>query len=382
MRIGFDGKRAVQNNTGLGNYSRYIIDILSQYYETNEYIIYAPKQKENKALSKILEKRNIQTVYPATSFWRKCRSLWRVWGIKTQLKQDHLSIFHGLSNELPLSISKSGTKSIVTIHDLIFIRYPQFYKWIDRHIYAYKYRKACENSDRIIAISEMTKRDIITYWKIDEQKIDVVYQGCHPNFKLLASEKQKEEIREKYRLPQKYILNVGSIENRKNLLLIVKALEYIPDDIALIAVGKRTPYTDTVEEYINSHKLNDRVHLLHNIPFQELPVLYQLAQLFVYPSFFEGFGIPIIEAIHSGIPVIAATGSCLEEAGGPDSIYINPNDEKELAEKINELLSSPETASIMIEKGKKYVERFSEEVIAQDIMHVYQKVLPTTSDKP
>lgn len=382
MRIGFDGKRAVQNNTGLGNYSRYIIDILSQYYETNEYIIYAPKQRENKALSKILEKRNIQAVYPAISLWKKCRSLWRVWGIKTQLKQDRLSIFHGLSNELPLSISKSGTKSIVTIHDLIFLRYPQFYKWIDRHIYAYKYRKACENSDRIIAISEMTKRDIITYWKIDEQKIDVVYQGCHPNFKLQASEKQKEEIREKYRLPQKYILNVGSIESRKNLLLIVKALEYIPDDIALIAVGKRTPYTDTVEEYINSHKLNDRVHLLHNIPFQELPVLYQLAQLFVYPSFFEGFGIPIIEAIHSGIPVIAATGSCLEEAGGPDSIYINPNDEKELAEKINELLSSPETASIMIEKGRKYVERFSEEVIAQDIMHVYQKVLPATSDKP
>lgn len=382
MRIGFDGKRAVQNNTGLGNYSRYIIDILSQYYETNEYIIYAPAQRENKALNKILEKRNIQTVHPATSFWRKCRSLWRVWGIKTQLKQDRLSIFHGLSNELPLSISKSGTKSIVTIHDLIFIRYPQFYKWIDRHIYTYKYRKACENSDRIIAISEMTKRDIITYWKIDEQKIDVVYQGCHPNFKLQASEKQKEEIREKYRLPQKYILNVGSIESRKNLLLIVKALEYIPDDIALIAVGKRTPYTNTVEEYINSHKLNNRVRLLHNIPFQELPVVYQLAQLFVYPSFFEGFGIPIIEAIHSGIPVIAATGSCLEEAGGPDSIYINPNDEKELAEKINILLSSPETASIMIENGRKYVERFSEEVIAQDIMHVYQKVLPTTSDKP
>lgn len=382
MRIGFDGKRAVQNNTGLGNYSRYIIDILSQYYETNEYIIYAPTQRENKALSKILEKRNIQTVYPATSFWRKCRSLWRVWGIKMQLKQDHLSIFHGLSNELPLSISKSGTKSIVTIHDLIFLRYPQFYTWIDRHIYAYKYRKACENSDRIIAISEMTKRDIITFWKIDEQKIDVVYQGCHPNFKLQASEKQKEEIREKYQLPQKYILNVGSIESRKNLLLIVKALEYIPDDIVLIAVGKRTPYTDTVEEYINSHKLNDRVHLLHNIPFQELPVLYQLAQLFVYPSFFEGFGIPIIEAIHSGIPVIAATGSCLEEAGGPDSIYINPNDEKELAEKINILLSSPEIVSTMIEKGRKYVERFSENVIAQDIMHVYQKVFPATSDKP
>ena len=224
----------------------------------------------------------------------------------------------------------------------------------------------------------MTKRDIITFFGIDAHKIDVVYQSCHPIFKQPASSTQKKEIRQKYQLPDKYILNVGSIESRKNLLLVVKALHYIHEDISLDPIGKRTTYTNEVEEYINKHQLNHRVHILHNIPFQELPVFYQLAKLFVYPSFFEGFGIPIIEAIHSNIPVIAATGSCLEEAGGPDSIYINPNNEKELAININKILTSSDLVNKMTTKGKEYIKRFSDETIAQDIMQVYQKALSAT----
>ena len=374
MRIGFDGKRAVQNNTGLGNYSRFIVDVLSRFYQSNEYILYAPKPKENKNLSIILQRANTQVIYPTSTFWKKCSSIWRVWGITKQLQEDKLDIYHGLSNELPLSIKKSNIKSIVTIHDLIFLRYPQFYKWIDRHIYAYKFRKACENSNRIIAISEMTKRDIISYFHIDEQKIDVVYQGCDSVFHLPMAENVKADIRRKYNLPARYILNVGSIENRKNLLLIVKALKYIPEDTSLVAVGKKTPYTDEIEKYIEENGLTNRVLILNQVPFSDLPGIYQNANIFVYPSFFEGFGIPIIEAIHSNLPVIAATGSCLEEAGGADSIYIDPNDEKELAEKINLVLSSPELAQSMIAKGKEYVKKFSDEAIAKDIIAVYNKL--------
>lgn len=375
MRIGFDGKRAIQNNTGLGNYSRLIVDVLSRFYQSNEYILYAPKPKENKNLSSILQRANTQVIYPKSTFWKKFSSIWRVWGITKQLQKDKLDIYHGLSNELPLSIKNSNIKSIVTIHDLIFLRYPQFYTWIDRHIYAYKFRKACENSNRIIAISEMTKRDIINYFHIDEKKIDVVYQGCNPVFHASITEDAKADIRKKYNLPSRYILNVGSIESRKNLLLIIKALKYIPENISVVAVGKRTPYTDEIEKYMEENGLINRVLILNKVPFSDLPGIYQNASIFVYPSFFEGFGIPIIEAIHSNLPVIAATGSCLEEAGGTDSIYINPNDEKELAEKINHILSSPESAQNMIIKGKEYVKRFSDETIAKDVMAVYNKLL-------
>ena len=194
MRIGFDGKRAVQNFTGLGNYSRYIVDILCQFYPENKYVLYAPKKRENKRLNKLTKQyRQLQLSYPTTSFWKKLSSLWRVLGITRQLEKERIDIFHGLSNELPLNIHKSKVKSIVTIHDLIFLRYPQYYHSIDRNIYTYKFRKACENADRIIAISECTKRDIIEYFGIPADKIEVVYQGCDTSFTHPVTEEKKRE---------------------------------------------------------------------------------------------------------------------------------------------------------------------------------------------
>ena len=125
MRIGFDGKRAVQNFTGLGNYSRYVADILCHFYPENDYVLYAPKKRENKRMNLLTgQYRQLTLAYPATSFWKKLSSLWRVWGITSQLEKEGIELFHGLSNELPLNIHKSRIKSIVTIHDLIFFRIP------------------------------------------------------------------------------------------------------------------------------------------------------------------------------------------------------------------------------------------------------------------
>lgn len=201
MRIGFDGKRAVQNFTGLGNYSRYIVDILCQFYPENEYILYAPKKRENKRLNKLTNQyRQLQLAYPVTFWERKFRSLWRISGITHQLEKEKVSIYHGLSNELPLNIHKSNIKSIVTIHDLIFLRYPQYYHFIDRKIYTYKFRKACENADKIIAISECTKRDIISFFHIPSDKIEVVYQSCDPIFGQSVNNEKKEEVRSKLSL--------------------------------------------------------------------------------------------------------------------------------------------------------------------------------------
>lgn len=375
MHIGFDAKRAVQNHTGLGNYSRFIIDIMSRYFPADHYQLYAPRKRQNKELDVLLQRPNVAIQYPSSLWGKQLSSLWRVWGIGKQLRLDGIDLFHGLSNELPLTIRKSGVKSIVTIHDLIMLRYPQYYTWIDRHIYAYKFRKACLNSDHIIAISETTKRDIMDFWDIPEKKISVVYQGCDPLFKRPASPELKEMIRHKYQLPQAYILYVGSIEERKNLLLVARALRRLPAGIRLVAIGKHTPYTEKVKAYLHAHQLEERVQLLHGIPLHELPAFYQCASLFVYPSRFEGFGIPIIEAIHSGVPVIAATGSCLEEAGGPASRYIDPDDADGLAEQIDFILSHPAAAEAMKIQSLAYAQRFSEQRIAADIRQAYEKAL-------
>lgn len=376
MKIGFDGKRAVQNYTGLGNYSRYIADILCHYYPKNDYILYAPKKRKNARLD-VLTKQygQLHLAFPTAGIWKKLSSLWRVCGITKQLKQENIDLFHGLSNELPLNISKSPVKSIVTIHDLIFLRFPKYYHLIDRKIYKYKFRKACENSDKIIAISECTKRDIIQYFNISPDKIEVVYQGCDTSFALPASEEKKREVRRDYRLPEHYILNVGSIEERKNVLLAVKAMAMLPKHIQMVIIGKRTKYTEEIEEYVNNHGLRERVHILSNVPFDDLPAFYQMADIFVYPSRFEGFGIPIIEALNSGTPVIAATGSCLEEAGGPDSIYIDPDDVQGLANAFKLIYSDSAKRKEMIEKGLVFAKRFSERKQAEEIMNIYKELL-------
>lgn len=375
MRIGFDAKRAVQNFTGLGNYSRYIIDILYRFSPENEYLLYAPRERSSRIFDELLHHCPLlETIYPQ-GVWKYFKSLWRTWGITSRLDKDSIDLFHGLSNELPLNIRKARhTKSIVTIHDLIFLRYPEYYHWIDRKIYTYKFRKACEYADLVIAISECTKRDLISYFHIPENKIEVVYQGCDVSFTRPAADEKKQEVREKYSLPEHYILNVGSIEERKNVLLSVKALLHLPREMHLVILGRRTAYTDQIDTFINAHHLEDRVKILNGVHFADLPAIYQQAEVFVYPSRFEGFGIPIIEAIYSGVPVVAATGSCLEEAGGPASVYVHPDDVNGMADALKRVCCDQSVRTKMIEEGKKYVRRFSEEEQAQQLIRIYSRL--------
>ena len=156
MRIGYDGKRAVQNFTGLGNYSRYVVQSLSAFAPENEYWLYAPVHRENQQLSSMVaESRGTVSVhYPSYWLWRGMTSLWRVGGIRRTLKRDNIQLFHGLSNELPLTIHRvREVKSVVTVHDLIFLRLSHCFSLVDRLIYNYKCRYACKHADHIIAVS-------------------------------------------------------------------------------------------------------------------------------------------------------------------------------------------------------------------------------------
>ncbi|MDR2953503.1 MAG: glycosyltransferase family 4 protein [Prevotella sp.] len=366
MRIGFDAKRAVSNFTGLGNYSRFVISNLMKYYPNNIYKLLIPKfpvDQQN-------EIRNDEEVYSLKNSWKP---FWRTVGIVKNIKNERLDVYHGLSNELPYKINKTGAKSIVTIHDLIFLNYPSFYKLADRIIYDIKAKYACKIADKIIAVSECTKRDIIRYYNINPDKIEVVYQGCFPIFKETIDERQKQFIRNKYGLGYDYVLSVGSIERRKNILLIVKALKQVKD-LHFVAIGKKREYANEVLRYAEENGIADRVHIMSDVPLTDLPAIYQSAKIFIYPSLYEGFGIPIIEALFSRIPVIGATGSCLEEAGGTDSIYINPNDENELSQQINRVLSDAQLRETMITKGAEFVLKFSDEKCTLKLMDIYKSL--------
>lgn len=374
MKIGFDAKRAAQNRTGLGNYSRFVLQILTDYVPQNKYVLYTPNPQKCSLLASL--KGKFTSCFPHTFFWKKFRSLWRVWGITGDLCKDQIELYHGLSNELPLNIKRARqVRSIVTIHDLIFLRYPSCYKFIDRLIYNYKFKKACQHADRIIAVSECTKRDIVSLYHISPEKIDVVYQGCDAQFKQPASEEKKEEVKRKYNLPDRYILYLGSIEKRKNLILLAKALIHLDESYKVIAVGKHTPYADEVQSYLRQHGLKNRMQMIHGVPFADLPSLYQLATTFVYPSLYEGFGIPLLEALNCGTPAIGAYGSCLEEAGGPYSLYIPPTDEKALAEAIRKTYTDKTLREQMIRGGKEYAKRFEDALLAKELWEVYQKAI-------
>lgn len=374
MKIAFDAKRITHNKTGLGNYSRFVVNGLSTYFPANEYMLYTPGEKQNVLSEQIRVKSNITFHYPETLIAQMCPSLWRSRTIVPDLRREHVDLFHGLSNELPHTLQNSAIPSVVTIHDLIFLRYPQLYKFIDRTIYAYKFRKACQTANRIIAISEMTRQDIHSFFHIPEEKIDIIYQGCNPIFKQTVTEESKQRIREKYNIRSPYILYVGSIEPRKNLLLLAKALKEVKEDISLIAIGRRTPYADQIATYLHENNMSGRIRLLSNISFEELPVFYHLAELFVYPSYFEGFGIPILEALNANVPVIGATGSCLEEAGGPNSLYTNPDNPRELAALIRNVLHDSTLADTMRREGKIYAEKFTSERLSAQMMQLYSRL--------
>ncbi|MFV0365725.1 MAG: glycosyltransferase family 4 protein [Mangrovibacterium sp.] len=374
MRITYDAKRITNNLTGLGNYSRFVVNNLALQFPKDEFFLLAANACKKGLGELIYASKNLQLLLPKKKQTGIKKSIWRTWGIQHDINALHANIYHGLTNELPFSIKKTGVKSVVTIHDLIFLRYPRFYKAIDRTIYNYKFRRACKDADHIVAVSECTKRDITQFYGITPEKISVIYQGCHEQFKQNSTDEQQLLVRQKFNLPEEFILSVGTVEERKNLLLIVKALKASGLSTKLIVIGRKTKYARQVDEFIAQNQMQEQVTYLDRIDYTELPVIYQLASLFVYPSLYEGFGIPIIEALHSRVPVIAATGSCLEEAGGASSIYVNPHNETELAEKMQLVLNDGELRNKMIADGLQHVLKFEDAKLSKQMMNLYTHI--------
>ena len=372
LKIGFDAKRLFNNFTGLGNYSRSLVSGLNEFYPENEYNLFTPKTQNNPDTEDFLD-----TPYNIITPSGNLKSLWRSITCTKQINQLQLDIYHGLSHELPIGIKKTNAKSLVTIHDLIYKTYPNDFKFIDRNIYDYKFKYACENSDRIIAVSKSTKNDIEALYGVPSDKIDVVYQSCHSNFKKLLNTKEIDSIIEKYHLPKEFILYVGSIIERKNLLGIVKALEKIKDqvNIPLVVVGKGKEYQQKVQDYIADNHLDSQIIFTSQISYFDLPAIYQNASLFIYPSKYEGFGIPIIEALWSKTPVITSNISSLPEAAGKDACFCVPDDENSIAENILKILNDSDYSKSLINKGFEHVQQFESVENAKRLMSIYNELL-------
>ena len=368
LNIGIDAKRIVRNGTGLGSYGRTLVNDLAQYpLRLN---LYAPDRGRDDLRTQIVDRPNVAFVYPTS---RHFKAYWRSRGIVADLKRDGIQLYHGLSGELPIGIRRSGIKSVVTIHDLIFLRHPEFYNPIDVQIYKWKFRQTIKEADHIIAISECTRRDILEYGAglVSESHITLIYQSCAQRF----STPLTSHLSPLTSQLDRYVLSVGSIEPRKNTMLALQALHYLPDDVSLVLVGRHTAYTDKLVAYARANGLEHRLRILHGVPDADLPALYAGAEAFVYPSVYEGFGIPIIEAIRCGLPVVACTGSCLEEAGGPDSLYVAPDDAEGMADAIRRSLKGADGRQERIQRSMDYIQRFDGKDVAGQVFQLYQQLL-------
>ncbi len=328
MNIGFDAKRAFHNNTGLGHYSRTLIRLLAYYYPEHEYFLFNPKKSSRYNL----KGNNLHEIVPTSFPGTLLRAAWRSSWIKKDLMREKIDLYHGLSHEVPIGINKTGIKSVVTIHDLIPERYPGQYNPIDVKIYRRKFLYACRHADKIIAISDQTRQDIMEFYKIPGEKIEICYQSCSPVFSVMVNEVEKKRISGKYDLPPEFFLSVGSIVERKNLLNVCKAFFLLRHelDIPLVVIGDGGKYKQQVKDFILQHDLEKKIIFLSEnknrnsdpgfLSTDDLAVIYQLAIAMIYPSFFEGFGLPVLEALCSRLPVITSNVSCLPEAGGPGDV--------------------------------------------------------------
>ena len=377
MRIGFDAKRFYHNHTGLGNYSRTLVSGLQRYAPGYELFLY-----NTKAAINITTPQGATEVLPPSQM---PAAWWRSFAQVRQWSRQGLDVYHGLSNELPLASFPTGIKTVVTVHDIIYERYPHHYGRYETLMHRAKIKNACRRADVVIAISAQTKADLLEFYKVPEEKIKVCYQSCNEAFYAPSDAQQMEELKKVFKLPREFFLYVGSITERKNLLRIVQAMGQEKRlQWPLVVIGKGKKYFNQVQAFLQQHQLQDRVKFLSyeevqpplslNKP-QVLAALYHCAAALVYPSLFEGWGIPVLEAHAAGLPVITSQLSSMPEISGDAALYVNPFNVDTIADAMLRVQNEPTLRSRMILQGTEQAKLFTLEACTLPVASVYQSLV-------
>jgi glycosyltransferase involved in cell wall biosynthesis len=375
---GYDAKRVFQNATGLGSYGRFVLRTLVERFPDSRCLLYTPRvdPEVSRDVSAVIS--NAARVPPPGFRSGPGAALWRTYLLGRRAARDGATLFHGLSQELPRDLPRKFP-AVVSILDLLPFRHPEFFPRFDRAVYRWKVRWSLDRADLIVTASHRTASDLTTFCGVDQGRVRVIPIGAHPRYRQRLSADTLQRFREAHRLPSEYLLMVGRLERRKNAILGLRALRLLaPDERpVMVLVGGRgeTRYARLLEAYVAEHRLGSWVRFLGRVRSADLPAIYQAATALLYLSLFEGFGIPVLEAMISGVPVIAARGSSLEEVGGDAPHYIDPEDPEELAEVLRDVLESELLRTEMVVKGHRHTARFGDHALADAMMGVYRELL-------
>ena len=303
------------------------------------------------------------------------RIVWEQMVLPAQLRRQKVDLLHSLAFAGPLMFRGP---MVLTIYDLSFLRFPQAFRPWNRWYLSNFTRWSAHQARRIIAISESTRQDVIDLLGVPADKVDVVYCGADSMFRRLPPA-QKERYRRERNLPEQFVLFLGTLEPRKNLERLLRAYaEWRQVDSSapsLVIAGAQGWYYDAVLNLVHALGLQDAVLFLGYVPKEDLPLLYNNAQMFVYPSLFEGFGLPVLEAMACGVPVITADASSLPEVAGEAAVLVDPTSVEELSMALGSLWTDPDRRRDLAEKGIRQSSRFNWRRTAEETLSVYERAL-------
>lgn len=367
MNIIIDARMINRNLHGI---ARYTYELIKNFIKFNDIKLYLLTYEDRFFQEEFLDQnKNIKNINLRSSFL----------DIKEQIelpfklnKYKNKAIFHS-----PSFVSSPFIKcpTIMTIHDLNHLRFPEYYTRFHEYYYNYIVKPSALRAKKILTVSEFSKKEIVNWLNCESEKVVVTYNGIDEKFKVIEKNDKLRDIKEKYGLPKKFILYIGNLKPHKNVANLIKAIKKIDQKVTLVINGKSN---ESLKKIIMENHVENKVKFIGYVDDNDLPILYNLAELFIYPSLYEGFGLPPLEAMACGCPVITSNTSSLPEVVGDAGIMVNPYNVEEIARAIDLVLSNENLRKEMIEKGLKQAQKFSWRKTAEETLKVYEEVYKET----
>jgi glycosyltransferase involved in cell wall biosynthesis len=368
MRICVNASPAVHHIAGLGRYTQELMTALLAEDSDNEYVAFYNRPSEAR-VDPPLDRLDHITTDLATKPWRMTALLSQFAHVPQDRMFPEIDLFHATDHLLP---RLARVKSVFTLHDLVFRFYPHTHKTLNRWFLTLMMPRFLKAADAVIAVSEHTKRDAIETYGIDEAKITVIYEGVHARFRRESADSMAA-VRHRYSLPERYILSVGTIEPRKNLTSLLEAYHTLRQsaEFGLVFVGKKGWLYEDFFHRLHELGLEDEVLFPGFVPDEDLPALYSAADLFVFPSLYEGFGLPVLEALACGTPVVASNAASLPEVAGDAALLVDPSSVETLVRAMLDVLSSDELREDLRARGPRQAAKFTWQRAARETLAVY-----------